>query len=442
MFRNCENVDWDGENFGLGSQTSNIYGFQGTKTITGLSAYPFEYLPNVDEVKERLTRRGRTFERLHGYHYKSYQGIAIDQGEWGPVKYNVDSRIVIDTYAWNRFQPNRQVQLSTLNKKPPCLATDGDDSVDGYDNDADSYEVEDVGNSDAEHLMSLTKDQLLLCSPSLYGYSLKNKKWLQFFVDNVSDIHWNEGAFESLVLPQDHKELILALASSQVQHKETFDDVIQGKGKGMIMLLSGPPGVGKTLTAESVAEAMRAPLYMMSAGDLGLESHGVETALSNVLEMSTKWNAVLLLDEADVFLEQRSAHDLERNKLVSIFLRMLEYYEGILFLTTNRVENMDPAFQSRIHLSMEYDDLSAASRRHVWANFLAGAGADPHAIGEEEVEVLAQVELNGRQIKNVLKTAGLLARRKGVPLGFEHVQTVLGIEKRGVKRMGSAGTGT
>ena len=62
---------------------------------------------------------------------------------------------------------------------------------------------------------------------------------------------------------------------------------------------------------------MRAPLYMMSAGDLGLDSSSVESSLSNVLEMSTKWNAVLLLDEADVFLEQRSAHDLERNKLVS-----------------------------------------------------------------------------------------------------------------------------
>ena len=62
---------------------------------------------------------------------------------------------------------------------------------------------------------------------------------------------------------------------------------------------------------------MRAPLYMMSAGDLGVDSSTVETSLSNVLEMCTKWNAVLLLDEADVFLEQRSAHDLERNKLVS-----------------------------------------------------------------------------------------------------------------------------
>lgn len=78
-----------------------------------------------------------------------------------------------------------------------------------------------------------------------------NKKWLTFSIGSVKDIRYNEGAFDSLVLPDDHKELILALTESQVAHRETFDDVIQGKGKGMIMLLSGPPGVGKTLTAES-----------------------------------------------------------------------------------------------------------------------------------------------------------------------------------------------
>lgn len=90
------------------------------------------------------------------------------------------------------------------------------------------------------------------------------------------------------------------------------------------MLLSGGPGIGKTLTAESVAEHMKVPLYMMSAGDLGVETYEVEDALSKILEMVAQWNAVLLLDECDVFLEARSAHDLERNKVVSIFLRTLE----------------------------------------------------------------------------------------------------------------------
>ena len=276
----------------------------------------------------------------------------------------------------------------------------------------------------------LTNDQLLICSAKLRGYSLRNKKWLQFSINYVSEIKWNESAFESLVLPSDHKELILALTESQVQNKDSFDDVIQGKGKGMIMLLSGPAGVGKTLTAESVAENMHAPLYTMSAGDLGLESSGVESSLSNVLEMTAKWDAVLLLDEADVFLEQRSAHDLERHKLVSIFLRMLEYYEGILFLTTNRVDNIDAAFQSRIHISMEYSELSVSSRRHVWSNFLSGGGSKSYGFSAKDLDGFAEYKMNGREIKNVLKTAQLLASKKEERLCIGHVKRVLAIEKR------------
>ncbi|MCJ1272200.1 hypothetical protein MMC22_012108 [Lobaria immixta] len=448
----CEVVDWDGENFGWDSTRLNIWEFQGTAKITKLSAFPLEYHPVIEKVKADLIQRGKSFETLHGYHYKHYQGIAIGQGPWGPIKYNVDSRIIIDTYAWNRFNPNRQVSLSALGKAKKSRRStgwDSDDEIDGYDYEDEEYDYEyDEDDSDDECedlqdarcgpsnneklLASLTKEQLLLCSTSLKGYSLKNKKWLTFSIGSVKDIQWNDGAFESLVLPQDHKELILALTESQVQNKNGFDDVIQGQG--MIMLLSGPPGVGKTLTAESVAETMRAPLYMMSAGDLGLDSSSVESSLSNVLEMSTKWNAVLLLDEADVFLEQRSAHDLERNKLVSIFLRILEYYEGILFLTTNRVENIDAAFQSRIHISMEYQDLSFSSRRHVWANFLHATSSrqQKHAFSDADLDRLAGYTMNGREIKNVLKTAKLLAGKQGVDLSVQHVETVLKIEKRHV----------
>ena len=279
---------------------------------------------------------------------------------------------------------------------------------------------------------SLTTTQLLMCSASLKGYSLKNKKWLIFSIDSVRDIKFNRGAFDSLVLPSDHKELILALTESQVKNKETFDDVIQGKGKGMVLLLSGPPGVGKTLTAESVAEQLRAPLYVMSAGDLGITSAEVQSSLTNVLEMATKWDAILLLDEADVFLEQRSPHDLKRNKLVSIFLRILEYYEGTLFLTSNRVENIDGAFQSRIHISMQYKELGSTSRKQVWNNFLTASskGKGYGLFSDKDLNKLADYKMNGREIKNTLKTAQLLASKKDEVLNVGHVESVLAIEQR------------
>jgi SpoVK/Ycf46/Vps4 family AAA+-type ATPase len=174
---------------------------------------------------------------------------------------------------------------------------------------------------------------------------------------------------------------------------------------------------------------MRAPLYMMSAGDLGINPDQVEAKLTNILEMIAKWNAVLLLDECDVFLEARSAHDLERNKLVSIFLRVLEYYEGLLFLTTNRVDNIDAAFQSRIHISLAYPDLTTDSRRHIWENFLKGLAVQ-EGFEKKDLDELATVELNGRQIKNILKSAALLAARKKDALGMKYVNTVLDIERR------------
>lgn len=87
----CEVIDWDGESFGWDNTRINIGEFAGTTKITKLSAFPLEYHPAVRQVKEGLTRGGKTFESLHGYHYKSYQSIAVGEGPWGPVRYNVSS---------------------------------------------------------------------------------------------------------------------------------------------------------------------------------------------------------------------------------------------------------------------------------------------------------------------------------------------------------------
>lgn len=105
-----------------------------------------------------------------------------------------------------------------------------------------------------------------------------------------------------------------------------------------IAVLHGPPGTGKTLTAEGISELLKCPLYMASAGELGTDSRFLEHELQKILDICHTWGAILLLDEADVFLEKRNMQDIHRNALVSIFLRQLEYFQGILFLTTNRVE--------------------------------------------------------------------------------------------------------
>ena len=124
------------------------------------------------------------------------------------------------------------------------------------------------------------------------------------------------------------------------------------------------------------------------------------------------WNAMLLLDEADVFLGARSDEGLTRNELVSIFLTKLEYYHGILFLTTNRFSSIDHAFQSRVDLFLPYYDLDAASRRQVWQNFFAHFGQHKfRGVTEREMDRLCDLNLNGREIKNLCKTALLLSEK-------------------------------
>ncbi|KAF4920458.1 putative AAA family ATPase y4kL [Colletotrichum viniferum] len=133
------------------------------------------------------------------------------------------------------------------------------------------------------------------------------------------DIEFNSDAFDKMILPLGYKSLILSLIEGMM--KSQFDDMIQGKGLGNILLLVGNPGIGKTLTAEALADKLRKPLYVLSAGELGQTASELELKLRMVLELAAKWDAVLLFDECDVFLQEQSTAQLAHNEIVAVFLR-------------------------------------------------------------------------------------------------------------------------
>ena len=91
---------------------------------------------------------------------------------------------------------------------------------------------------------------------------------------------------------------------------------------------------------------------------------------------------------------------------------MLEYYEGILFLTTNRTETIDPAFKSRIHLSIAYPSLSIDARRELWTASItrANRASRPGWLTTDLLDLLAEKETNGREIKNIVRMSCFLAR--------------------------------
>lgn len=130
---------------------------------------------------------------------------------------------------------------------------------------------------------------------------------------------------------------------------------------------------------------------------------------------------MLLLDEADVFLGARANESIERNELVSIFLTKLEYYQGILFLTTNRIASIDHAFQSRVDMFLPYHDLTSDARRQVWDNFIDRAGSDRFEVNEQSLKKLSTLNLNGREIKNLIKSAQLLGLKAGGKVSMDRL---------------------
>ncbi|KAK4619429.1 hypothetical protein CLAFUW4_11182 [Fulvia fulva] len=272
------------------------------------------------------------------------------------------------------------------------------------------------------------------CPPTVAGYCLTTKIWTSFAVDNIFDIEWNDVAFEKLVMPSPRKRLLKALVQEHKKHKDHSDDVIRGKGQGLVLLLAGPPGTGKTLTAESVADKLRLPLYALDANQLGerenndFDPENIEDELNKVFKLAAAWDAVLLLEEADAFLEPRVDDDdaRERNKRIAAFLRVLEYYKGILILTTNRSTHFDDALYSRIHLTLRFPSLDEDAKKAVWRNFLDPVTVD---ITDQDFDELAQEDMNGRQIKNVVKMARLLAEAEEEELGVGHLMDVISVIK-------------
>ncbi|KAJ7488314.1 P-loop containing nucleoside triphosphate hydrolase protein [Mycena latifolia] len=411
-------TDCDGENYGTRGERLKIPPFAGSTGIATLPTAPLDMRVRKEEIRAALMKRGRRFQTMRGQCHGEYVGVAIEEGEEHDKKFSIKGRVMIDGKSYNRMCADHAWEASE-DEAAVEAAFWAEDSMS-----AEEFTAFKAAQAAEKAARGLSDQELLLATNVIRGFSFSEKKWFLLFIDGFSEINWNEASFDRLVLPEASKTLIRALVTSHLREEDNkFDDIIKGKGRGLVTVLHGSPGVGKTLTAECIAEYSHRPLYVVSSGDLGTSASRLEQELTRILDLAHTWKAVLLVDEADVFLEKRTLTDVDRNALVSVFLRLLEYYEGILFLTTNRVNTFDPAFQSRIHMALKYENLEAGARARLWKDFLKGVkGAD---VSEEGYAVLARYDMNGRQIKNAVKTAESLASFMGKPLSLEYLETVL-----------------
>lgn len=232
--------------------------------------------------------------------------------------------------------------------------------------------------------------------PFVRVFALELKRYAYVDVDDIQEYQFDKQALDRLVLPAHEKSIISTLFHANVSN--LFGDILQDKHGGMIILANGSTGVGKTLTAEVFSEITERPLYVMEMCELGIKVEEMEKKLAVIFQRVTKWNAILLMDEADVFLAKRG-ESLERSVIVGIFLRLMDYYKGLLFLTSNRAEVIDPAFKSRITIRINYPDLDRESRRQIWDIMLKMAGIEV----SDGLDGIPDNELNGRQIRNMVR---------------------------------------
>src|SRR4029077_12394612 len=150
--------------------------------------------------------------------------------------------------------------------------------------------------------------------PVVPVFDLRRHMRLRVHISNLTEYVYDTSLSNKLVLPQDQRSLVDMLVS----HKGGFSDVIKGKGGGAIILCAGIPGTGKTLTSEVYAEAEQRPLYSVQCSQLGTKPDDLETELLKVFVRAQRWNAILLLDEADVYVSKRGS-DLMQNAIVGVF---------------------------------------------------------------------------------------------------------------------------
>ncbi|VVE13308.1 AAA family ATPase [Pandoraea terrigena] len=248
----------------------------------------------------------------------------------------------------------------------------------------------------------------LHCYVHVFHLDWHRNLWVH--VQNMTEYAYQPGLRDKLVLPGHHHDLIDILTS----HMDVMmPDFVPGKSGGSTILCQGAPGLGKTLTAEVYAEVVGKPLYRVHSGQLGTTAASVGATLMSILRRAMRWNAILLLDEADVYIRRRD-NDLEHNAIVAEFLRSLEYFHGLLFMTTNRSGDVDDAILSRCIATIHYETPSPSDARRLWRMQAEQVGAP---LDDTLIDTLARRYPNasGRDIKELMKLASRYCKVKGMP---------------------------
>ncbi|CAG8717790.1 12139_t:CDS:2, partial [Racocetra fulgida] len=305
--------------------------FNGEVSFSDLPVVPIELSTAQDFLKENIIANGKQFFNFaSGHHFMSYEGPLLRERCMWVEKVRADGRIMIDLQSFATMNP----EYSMGNAKPP-----------------NKCDIKMLNEKNTYiKLNELHQDSNYFLAPAVvYGFSFTIKEWGLFEISKVSDIIFDSDSLDQVVMPQNKKQMLEGLVSQYANPNQNTNS------DGFV-------------NATSLFEKSLDPIT------------NKEKELVKILDIAHIWKAVILLDEADIYLEKRSTIDLTRNTLVGIFLR---------------------------------------ERQQVWTNFIKRASLPLNA------NDFINYELNGREIRNVLHTARLLAKNEGKDLTSDTVIDVI-----------------
>lgn len=366
----CYYIDFDGESYGAVSNSFSIEYFKGEKEVMKLDGpYPLRFMKDWEASLSQLGTDGAKvvdcITRRYGYYSgwsitrnpagEELQDIKSNAGDMIKSPDHIESEVLVDYTETFNVAPSWKPDLTKftssnlvfsidterpaiktwdspathklLNTREDILITD--DGVEEYDlNDLIKREPFLEYAGDVKPSPPTSQRDLALLPKRIFAYAVWERKFVNIdsrYLKPPNEKGKEDNTFNKLEIDPRNKRMIESLVHAHfLKKKESEDgielgsqDLIRGKGRGVVILLHGVPGVGKTATAEAVAQKWSKPLFPITCGDLGFTPESVEKSLSDIFRLAHLWDCVLLLDEADVFITQRDKQDLQRNALVS-----------------------------------------------------------------------------------------------------------------------------
>lgn len=388
-----------------GSESSNNFTF-GNGTCRGKT--PEELLGESGyrvATREECERHDQEFDRYVSYatqvgHQITSTGIGIGRTDKNLVVNGQPSILVIDVKDDADEDDTNMHDCKVRHRTLPYLFQTLKARVSGnlvIDEDDEDYEQEET------RYVTAPVHPLIKC------FDLRRHVRFYLHINDIQSYVYDKNLDEKLVIDKEVKELIGLLARSQ---DSKFKDVVAGKTGGTTVLLAGPPGVGKTLTAEIFSEAVEKPLYRVQCSQLGTDPDELEQKLLKVFRRAARWKAIILLDESDVYVAKRG-DCLAKNAIVGVFLRVLEYQESVMFMTTNLPESVDDAIASRCIARIDYGIPTPEDLNKIWDVLSSNAGMQLDWTVRSQI-TNAFPHLSGRDVKNILKL--IAARNQPIDL--------------------------